>query len=112
MNVCAAEPESDGFDLISVTIEDDCLVLEVGYSGGCTDHEFTSCWDQSFAESNPVQAWLWVDHEAFDDLCQAYIQTTVSFDLTELREAWQQAYQAQSGTIVLHVGAESIQYDF
>ena len=53
-----------------------------GDGDGCTDHDFTSCWNQSFAESNPVQAWLWIDHEAYGDVCLAYIETTLSFDLT------------------------------
>jgi len=59
-----------------------------------------------------VQATLWVDHDAHNDLCQAYILATVSFDLTSIREAWQDAYQSDSSTIILHVGEQSIQYDF
>jgi hypothetical protein len=97
---------------MSLTINGDCLDVEVGYSGGCEDHDFTSCWDESFAESDPVQAWLWIDHDAHNDLCEAYIQTTVSFDLTALREGWQEAYQADSGSIIIHVADQSIQYDF
>jgi hypothetical protein len=110
--VCDAEPPSDPFTVDNIAIVDDCLELTVSYSGGCETHTFSPCWDTSFAESNPVQAWLWVDHDAMNDACDAIIQDMWIIDLGAIKQAWQDAYQAQSGTIVLHVAGETIDYDF
>jgi hypothetical protein len=112
VGICNSEPLSDGFTIEMMAIVGDCLELDVSYSGGCESHTFTSCWDQSFAESDPVQAWLWVDHDAKNDLCQAIVPDTWTIDLSALKQAWQIAYQSQTGTIILHVGGESINYDF
>jgi hypothetical protein len=59
-----------------------------------------------------VQATLWIDHDAMNDPCDAVIMDTWTIDLTNLKTAWQAAYQMQSGSIVVHVGQELIQYNF
>ena len=110
--MCASEPASDLFTVEATNISGDCLELDVSYGGGCTQHTFTSCWDESFAESNPVQAWLWIDHDAMNDPCDGILQDTWTLDLSALKQAWQTAYQSQTGTIMLHVAGETIQYDF
>jgi len=112
VGVCASEPASDLFTVEATNISGDCLELDVSYGGGCTQHTFTSCWDESFAESNPVQAWLWIDHDAMNDPCDGILQDTWTLDLSALKQAWQTAYQSQTGTIMLHVAGETIQYDF
>jgi len=112
VGVCASEPASDLFTVEATNISGDCLELDVSYGGGCTQHTFTSCWDESFAESNPVLAWLWIDHDAMNDPCDGILQDTWTLDLSALKQAWQTAYQSQTGTIMLHVAGETIQYDF
>jgi hypothetical protein len=109
---CQVEPVSDEFYIDGLTIVGDCLEVEVSYGGGCEEHTYDPCWDGSFAESNPVQATLWIDHDAMNDSCEAFISETWTVDLSSMKSAWQAAYQSQSGTIILHVGAESIDYDF
>jgi hypothetical protein len=109
---CLVEPVSDAFNIDGLTIVGDCLEVEVNYGGGCADHTYDPCWNGSFAESNPVQATLWIDHDAMNDACDAIIQETWTIDLSSMKSAWQAAYQSQSGTITLHVGPESINYDF
>jgi hypothetical protein len=109
---CQQPPVSDGFQVIGLTIVGDCLEVEVSYGGGCEIHAYDPCWNGSFAESFPVQATLWVDHDAMNDLCDAIVQDTWVIDLTSMKTAWQDAYQNQSGSIILHVGQDSIQYDF
>ena len=67
MMVGCAEPEEKPVDLADCRadegdglefeeggyIEGDKLFLNVGYGGGCEEHEFTLCWpSQSFMESN------------------------------------------------------------
>lgn len=112
VGVCNDEPPTDGFTVDGMTIVGDCLEIDVSYSGGCADHTFSSCWDQSFAESDPVQAWLWIEHDSMNDPCDAIVQDTWTIDLSAMKQAWQEAYQSQSGTIILHVAGKSIDYDF
>lgn len=112
IGVCNAPPASDGFNIDSLAIVGDCLEVEVNYGGGCEDHTYDPCWNGSFAESNPVQATLWIDHDAMNDACDAIVQDTWIIDLSSMKADWQAAYQSQSGTIILHVGQDSIDYNF
>jgi hypothetical protein len=112
IGICQAPPPSDGFSIDGLAIVGDCLEVEVTYGGGCEDHTYDPCWDSSFAESNPVQATLWIDHDAMNDSCEAPIQEIWTIDLSSMKAAWQAAYQSQNGTIVLHVGPDSIDYNF
>ncbi|MFN7143728.1 MAG: hypothetical protein ACK4YP_08145, partial [Myxococcota bacterium] len=97
--------------LQSATIAGDTLtaVLEVG--GGCGTHDYTLCWDGSFLESAPVQVDLEILHVS-DDMCDALITETVDLDLTPLKTAWQRAYGATTGSIVVHLQDESLTYSF
>jgi hypothetical protein len=104
--------DGDTTDLANAAVSGDTLTIEASYGGGCEVHDFAVCWDQSFAESDPVQVWLEVWHDANGDSCEAYETRTLSFDLTPLKEAWQSGYQAESGTITIHIGSESVTYTF
>jgi hypothetical protein len=111
VEVCASAPDSDPFQVEALAVVDDCLEVTVAYSGGCEDHDFAACWDESIAESDPVQAWLWLDHDAHDDLCEAWITETRSFELEPLRARWIELYGPGPGTMIVHVGEESIALD-
>ncbi len=50
-------------------IQNDTLYVTVGYSGGCKTHAF----DLMVDTSNPVQATLWLAHDADGDACEAYL---------------------------------------
>lgn len=103
----------DTFDVTSVAIDGDLLNVGVAYAGGCQTHEWTLCWpDQVFMESDPVQASLEILHDAHGDSCEAWIEETIQLDLSPLASAWQGAYGASSGTIVVHVAGQSVVYDF
>lgn len=97
-----------------IRIEGHTLTVDVAYGGGCETHLWEICWpDQSFAESNPVQAFLELWHGGVPDMCDAYIFETVTFDLQPLKDAWQMAYGADGGTILVHVnGEEAVEYTF
>ncbi len=98
-----------------VRLDGNTLVVDVGYGGGCEAHVFAICWpDQSFMESDPVQAGLEIWHGGTPDMCDAYLYEELSFDLTPLHDAWQAAYGADGGTIILDVAGapESVTYSF
>lgn len=109
---CHAD-HGDPYDVDGFAITGDTATVTVGYGGGCATHTWTTCWpDQAFAESDPVQATLELFHDNGDDPCDAWFVEDQSFDLTPLRDAWRAAYGVSSGTILVHVGAFTANYDF
>ena len=104
--------DGDSTELASAAISGDTLTIDASYGGGCEAHDFQICWDQSFAESEPVQVWLEVWHDAHGDGCEAYLSETLSFDLSPLKRAWQDGYQQASGTITVHTDGGTVAYTF
>lgn len=103
----------DPYDVLDVSLSGDTLALVVAYGGGCETHEWTICWpDQTFAESYPVQVWLEPLHDANGDMCDAWIEEAVGFDLTPLRLAYTDAYRTETGAITIHVAGETVEYTF
>jgi hypothetical protein len=111
--VCADQPH-DPLTIVGAAIAGDALLLDVEYGGGCEDHLIDICWDGVFAESFPVQAWVDVVHESNDDPCDAVVMEQREIDLTAMKTAWQEGYQQEHGTIVLHVAGwgTSLDYNF
>ncbi len=94
---------TDEFALNSATITDDMLTVSVSYSGGCEAHQFTLVASDSFLESFPVQLHVYLAHNANGDNCEAYPTESYQFDLTPIKTMYQEAYQQEAGTIVLHL---------
>lgn len=92
---------NDEYALNDAAITGDTLKLNVSYSGGCRAHEFTLVTSGSFLESSPVQLVISIAHNANDDPCEAYPIEDYHFDLNPIRTRYQEAYQQQSGTIIL-----------
>lgn len=100
------------YDVTGLALNADALTVSVAYGGGCATHTFTLCWpDQAFAESDPVQASLELFHEGVDP-CDAWLTEDVVVDLMPLRQAWTAAYGGASGTIVVHLGGQRVDYTF
>lgn len=111
--VCSGGEVIDPFTIQTAAVVGDQLLLTVEYSGGCMVHDFGSCWDESFAESEPVQVSLTISHEDNDDPCDSLPVEMLAYDLTPVRNAWIDAYQQLSGTITLNVsGWGAIDYSF
>ncbi len=111
--ICEGTEPTDPLFVMEASITGDTLSLNVSHGGGCVEHAYGSCWDGSFAESDPVQAWLQINHEDNDDPCDAIVEQALEFDLTLMRDAWIDAYQQPSGTITLHVADwGSLDYTF
>ena len=71
----------------------------VAVGGGCEDHVFGLCWDETLAESEPPQATVWLSHEDNDDACDSIVSETHVWDLTPI----QVAEGGKSGTVVVNV---------
>lgn len=112
LDICAPIPPSNPFSHTGTALSGDVLTVDLGYSGGCEIHDFQLCWDAVFAESDPVQVWLTLVHDANGDACEAYITESRQFDLNPLKQAWQSSYGATSGTIIVHLGTDTLSYSF
>lgn len=105
--------DGDPYDIEGASIAEDRLLVTVSAGGGCEDHDWTLCWpDGSFAESEPVQARMEIQHDDHDDPCDAIITEDLDFDLVPLKEAWMAAYGGSSGTIIVVLGEERLEYSF
>lgn len=111
--ICGDDPANDPITVTDAAIAGDTLLVSVSHGGGCVAHGYGTCWDGLFAESNPVQATLQMSHDANEDPCDAIVMQELSFDLTPMRDAWIDAYQQPSGTIIVHVAEwGSLDYTF
>jgi len=104
---------NDSYTINNVEIEEDILTIEVKYGGGCKEHIFSLFGSPGFMKSSPVQTDVMLSHNANNDLCKALITEEVSFNLTPLKEVWQQMY-GESGTIIINLQGfnEPISYEF
>ncbi|HDS00746.1 MAG TPA: hypothetical protein ENO22_15325 [candidate division Zixibacteria bacterium] len=79
----------DAFELEDVGISGDILTLTVSYSGGCKDHDFALYMaPPAFMESYPVQANIYLEHQAYNDMCEAYITEDLQFNIRPIAEKY------------------------
>jgi hypothetical protein len=104
----------DPYTIRDARVSGDQLVIDLRFSGGCEDHDFRLVRAEAFLESNPVQQRLLLAHDGHDDACEALLQPTLTIDITSIRNAWRQAYQQTSGTIILrlHDWDGELRYEF
>ena len=104
--------EGFGTEVTDPWIDGDQLMVPVGYGGGCEEHIFSLCWNQMWAESWPVQTGLSLFHGGATDYCEAYESETLTFDLTPLKEAYQNSYPGVEGWISIGFEGYSLEYTF
>jgi len=111
---CAEPAPADPFDVLEAGISGDTLLVEVKYSGGCIEHDFTYCWDGAFLESDPVQVHTKISHDDKGDNCDALPERLLQFSLADMKASYQAAYQQQSGEITIHLDGwpSSLSYVF
>lgn len=83
----------DGFALKKIVIFADTLVLDITHGGGCKEHEYALFMSPSvFGESYPVQANLYLQHQADGDACKALLQPKLCFNLRPVAEQYRKFY--------------------
>lgn len=65
-------------------VQDEAIVLDIAYSGGCEEHRFELRLGDSCAESFPVQCWAELVDSGSRDACEMWIEERVSFSLESL----------------------------
>ncbi|MCA9693833.1 MAG: hypothetical protein KC636_29875 [Myxococcales bacterium] len=113
VQLCGLDYPMDLVTIDAAVINGDDLELMIGYGGGCEEHDFGLCWDGLFLESNPVQAGVTLAHDGHGDACEAYLMEMITIDLSPLKAAWIDAYNQDSGTILVNLGGYGqLPYDF
>ena len=103
---------TDSFEITDASISAHTLTLGVTYGGGCGEVDFSLLVNNSFMESNPVQVQV-IPVLQDRDNCKSLVTREICFDLTELAELYNAAYQTSSGSILLRVaGHSSVLYTF
>ncbi len=75
--------DSDPFQLLGVEVNDQVLMIDVSYSGGCEDHIFEIVWPQIITAVFPPDFEVVLNHNANDDSCEALITQQLEFDFGE-----------------------------
>lgn len=68
--------------VLDYRIEGQCLILKVGYGGGCMEHDIQFA-TNGWIKTNPPQINAKIVHDDRDN-CEAYIQEEVGFNLGSL----------------------------
>ena len=71
---------TDAITINEITIISNCLQIDLSYSGGCKTHEFLLFADLSIPDLSFKLA-----HNANDDPCEAWLTTTISYDLSPFK---------------------------
>jgi len=83
---------SDPFVMDEIAIQGDHLSLRASHGGGCAAHHFDLVAFGGWMESNPVQTRVFLSHDGNGDMCEAWLQRRLTFDLTPLKKAYQKSY--------------------
>ena len=75
---------NDPFNIDSLTIADDSLLVHLTYSGGCNEHDFYTFGSLGWMESQPPIMPVTIVHYGYDDACDAIINRTLRIDLAPI----------------------------
>lgn len=87
----------DAFQVDSVSVSGDTLVVRVRYSGGCKEHDFFVVGSQDWVQLAPPLMYVVVIHDGHLDPCEAWVTQTLRIGLTSIRE------QRGSGVVLIAV---------
>lgn len=83
--------ESKFIQISKAKIEGNALILKIGYSGGCSPHEFKCIGSSMISKSLPPIRNIRLIHST-DDTCREYIESELVVDISDL------AYQKRKGS--------------
>ena len=84
--------QTTGVQIIKSRVEGNTLYLKIGYSGGCTKHDFKVIGNPMISKSLPPIRRVELVHLNNGDTCREYIEQQLIVDLSNL------AYQHETGS--------------
>ena len=108
------EAPRDSVFINNLRIDNQYLIINFSYGGGCKKHEFYLIGSEQYMESYPVQSNILLSHNSYNDTCLVWFTEVKIFDLTPLKDQYQELYSEKSATIILRVqgGQEVFKVDF
>lgn len=80
-----SELEGDAFELLRARIEEGTLMIDVAYGGGCAEHDFGGYSPSANTLVYPPQLIVHIVHDGNGDRCRAYLNDTISLDVSALQ---------------------------
>tara|TARA_B100000524_G_scaffold262303_1_gene142993 strand:- start:6560 stop:7054 length:495 start_codon:yes stop_codon:yes gene_type:complete len=84
--------QTTGVQIIKSRVEGNTLYLKIGYSGGCTKHDFKVIGNPMISKSLPPIRRVELVHLNNEDTCREYIEQQLIIDVSNL------AYQQETGS--------------
>lgn len=84
--------QTTGVQIIKSRVEGNTLYLKIGYSGGCTKHDFKVIGNPMISKSLPPIRRVELVHLNNGDTCREYIEQQLIIDVSNL------AYQQETGS--------------
>jgi len=91
----------DPYGLKDLHLEGTILVIRVGFSGCSPDQPFALFMLDGFLESNPVGATVVLAHDSRNEMCLAYWERTLRYDLNPILDRYVRTY-GHGGHVVVH----------
>ena len=85
-------------------ISENNMVLDIVYSGGCEDHEFSLLGSKMIAKSLPAKRGIFLYHQNNGDSCRELIEETLTFDISDF------AYTGEEIILLLEGYKEPLTY--
>jgi hypothetical protein len=73
--------QDKSFGVNYAEIQDNQLILEINYSGGCAEHGFQLTSNGMWAKSYPPQMFLYINHNSNDDKCRELVSKKLYFNI-------------------------------
>jgi len=98
----------DAFDVDSVSVSGDTLLVKVSYGGGCKEHDFFVVGTNAWSATTPPLMDVVVIHDGHLDFCKALVTQTLRIGLAPIRQQW------GSGTVLIAVQSapDTVLYSF
>jgi hypothetical protein len=93
--------QGDHYGLIELGLDGHLLRMRVGISGCGPEHPFQLYMFGGFMESFPVQANIMLAHDGLNEMCDAWWERSLVFDLRPIIRAYQGGYR-QLDPIILN----------
>lgn len=103
---------NDAYDLLQFLPEGVALHLRVAFSGCGPDHPLQLFMVGEFMESNPVQARVVLSHDNRGELCAAYWEKGLGYDLRPILRRYQQQYGQIAPVQIVFVDPAGVEHRF
>lgn len=111
---CAdTETESATVSILYLEPKNAALALKVEHRGGCAEHRFSACFEPEFLEASPPLVRVRVfDQSQATDSCDVPLLEELVYDVSPIRERFEEQYGNAHGEVALRTRDDSIRYSF